>query len=352
DDLDGDISDLIVIESDYVEGKEGNFTFRYKISDKAGNEAETARKLTVIDNAAPVITINGAKAMYLTVGGAWSDPGATASDAFEGTVEVVQEGAPDTSKTGTYTVKYAASDSKGNSSSVERTVVVVEKPVPVEGGITGGGVVSESTVYLTFDDGPSYMTPRILDILAQYNVKATFFILNYSAANAALVARAINEGHTIGIHGYSHDYSIIYTSPEAGLENITKLHDKLVADFGYSTDITRFPGGSSNTVSRNYCAGVMSALCPLAEQTGYHYFDWNVSSQDAAGGYVSAYTIVSNVTSYLRQGRGNIVLMHDSYGKETTAEALPQIIEYCIENGYTLAGLSSNTPPVHHPISN
>jgi|GEM_PF-17031 len=352
DDLDGDVTDSIEVGTDYVERKEGTFNFYYTATDKAGNAAKAHRTLTVKDSAAPVITLSGASVIYVCVGDGYTDPGAAANDAFEGALDVVTEGYPDTSNVGTYTVTYSASDSKGQTSTAERRVVVMQRPTPVEGGITGGGFVSDSTIYLTFDDGPSYITPKILDILAEYNVKATFFILNYSDANRALVARAINEGHTIGIHGYSHDYSIIYVSPEAGLDNITKLHDKLVADFGYSTDLTRFPGGSSNTISRRYCTGVMASLCPLAEQMGYHYFDWNVSSADAAGGYVAASTIYNNVVNELRRNRGNIVLMHDSYGKETTAEALPDIIKYGLENGFTFAGLSSNTTPVHHPINN
>ncbi len=352
DDLDGDVSDKIVVASDSVEAKEGTFSFYYTVSDAAGNEVKEKRTLTVTDGAAPDIALNGAAVYYLCVGDAFNDPGATANDAFEGAVEVAVSGAPDTSAIGTYNVVYSCADSKGNASSVERKVVVMQRPTPVDGGITGGGFVSDSTIYLTFDDGPSYLTPQVLDILAEYNVKATFFILNYSDANKATVARAINEGHTIGIHGYSHDYATIYQSPETALNNITTLHDKLVEDFGYSTNITRFPGGSSNTVSRNYFEGVMSSVCPLAEKLGYNYFDWNISSMDAAGTGIPTDTIYHSVVDNLAHGRNNIVLMHDANGKATTVEALPSIIEYGLDNGYTFAGLSSNTTPVHHPINN
>ncbi|MBR0302844.1 MAG: polysaccharide deacetylase family protein, partial [Clostridia bacterium] len=352
DDLDGDISESVTVETDYVEATEGTFNFLYVAKDKAGNTSSVTRKLTVKDGEPPVISLVGGPALYINKGDAFDDPGATAKDGFEGKVKVKMKGDVDTSSVGKYTVTYSASDSKGNTATLERTVFVSESPVQNADGITGGGVVSDSTIYLTFDDGPSYITPKILDILAKYNVKATFFILNYSDENREVIARAIREGHTIGIHGYSHDYGIIYTSAEAGIENITKLYDRLVNDFGYSTNITRFPGGSSNTISRNYRIGVMSELCPLAEQLGYTYFDWNVSSEDATGGGIPASTIYSSVVNNLRHDRSNVVLMHDSYGKDTTAEALSQIIEYGMANDYTFAALSSNTPPVHHPINN
>ena len=191
----------------------------------------------------------------------------------------------------------------------------------------------------------------MLDVLKKYDVKATFFILNYDA-HPEYVKRAIDEGHTIAIHGYSHEYSEIYASPKAGLENIMKLHDKLVDDFGYATNLTRFPGGSSNTISKNYCEGVMSKLCPLAESAGYSYFDWNVSSEDATESSLDADVIASNVINGLAKGRGNVVLMHDAAGKDTTADALEAIIKYGLENGYTFAGLSSDTKPVRHNINN
>ena len=341
-----------MVETDYKEATEGTFSFLYVAKDEAGNTSSVTRKLTVKDNTPPEISLEGGPAIYLYKGEKFVDPGATATDGFEGKVEVRSDAAVDTSKVGKYTVTYTASDSKGHTATLQRNVFVSETPVQNADGIVGGGIVSDSTIYLTFDDGPSYITPKILDILAKYNVKATFFIINYSDANKEVIARAIREGHTIGIHGYSHDYSIIYTSAEAGMENITKLHDRLVTDFGYSTNITRFPGGSSNTISRNYCSGVMSALCPLAEKLGYTYFDWNVSSEDATGGGVPADTIYRSVVNNLGHNRGNVVLMHDSYGKDTTAEALSRIIEYGMANDYTFAALSSNTPPVHHPINN
>lgn len=354
DDLDGDITDAVTVETDYKPKTEGKFTFKYTVSDKSGNSAEAARTVTVADTSGPLMTLNGRAMMYLCVGDSYTEPGCYAADDFDGDLSgsISVEGAPDTSVAGTYTVTYSAYDSKGNVSKASRTVRVFEKPSPVYGAVNGNGIVSGSTIYLTFDDGPSAVTPRVLDILKANGVKATFFIINYSAENKWLIERMINEGHTVGIHGYSHDYGTIYSSIDAFLNNVETLHRKLIDDFGYDTNLIRFPGGSSNLVSRAYSPGIMSQLCPLLESMGYRYFDWNVSSGDAAGGYVSAAQIKSNVCCGVHGGRGNVVLMHDAGSKGTTADALQGIIDYGYNNGYTFAGLSSYSDGAHHNIQN
>ncbi|MCI9449680.1 MAG: DUF5011 domain-containing protein [Clostridiales bacterium] len=355
DDLDEDISEKITVSTDYVRGTEGVFTFNYSVCDAAGNKAEASRTVTVTDNTAPEITLNGGTYLYLCRGEAYTERGFGATDDFDGDVgeSITVSGSPDTNTAGEYAVIYSAEDSKGNRSQKIRTVRVYEKPTPIEGAVNGHGMVSGSTVYLTFDDGPSnIITPRILDILKENNVKATFFIVNYSDGNKPLLSRMIDEGHTIGIHGYSHDYAAIYSSPEAFLDNIESLRRRLIDDFGYSTDLIRFPGGSSNIISRRYSAGIMSTLCPLVEQLGYHYFDWNISSGDAAGGHVSRDAVIGNVINGLKHGRGNVVLMHDTNAKGSTADALQEIIDRANADGYTFAALSSYSDGAHHNVQN
>lgn len=355
DDLDGDISENITVSTDYQRGTEGRFTFKYTVSDAAGNTAEALRTVNVRDIYGPEIRLAGGAVMYICVGDTFVDPGCSAIDAFEGDVSgsIAVCGSPDTSAPGEYIITYSASDSKGNTSQAVRTVKVYERSQPVEGAVNGGGIVSDSTVYLTFDDGPSnIVTPRVLDILRDNNVKATFFIVNYSEENKWLISRMISEGHTVGIHGYSHDYASIYSSVDAFINNIETLRQRLANDFGYSTNLIRFPGGSSNMVSSHYTPGIMSELCPLLESMGYSYFDWNVSSGDAAGGCVSSGNIYSNVVNGLRYGRGNVVLMHDTNAKGTTADALQGIINFGYANGYTFAALSSYSDGAHHNIQN
>ena len=188
--------------------------------------------------------------------------------------------------------------------------------------------------------------------IAANNAKATFFIVNYGASGRPLVQRMINEGHTVAIHGYSHDYATIYASDEAFMNNVYALRDKLLTDFGYNATILRFPGGSSNTVSASYSSGIMSRLAVRVEQEGFSYFDWNVSSGDASSTGLSSAEIYRNVTNGLRRGRSNVVLMHDSGAKWTTAEALQDIINYARGNGYSLLPITSDTYPVQHGIVN
>lgn len=210
---------------------------------------------------------------------------------------------------------------------------------------------SKGVIYLTFDDGPtSSSTPKILDILKKHNVKATFFILNYNSKTEALVKREVAEGHSVGIHGYSHDYKKIYTSEEAYMENLDKLQAKIYKSTGVKTTITRFPGGSSNTISK-FNSGIMTRLSKLIVQKGYKYYDWNIDSNDA-GGARNADSVYNNVTKNLSKKWRNIVLMHDFSGNKKTIEALERIIEYGKKNGYTFKAITPDTPMMRHKINN
>lgn len=210
------------------------------------------------------------------------------------------------------------------------------------------------TIYLTFDDGPStQITTQILDILKEKNVKATFFILDYSygSEKESLVIREIEEGHTVGLHGISHDYSKIYTSLQNLIDNFTELQEKIKNSTGYTPKIIRFPGGSSNTVSKKYCSGIMTEAVEYFSNSEFIYFDWNVDSRDA-GGVNSSQEVYENVINNLKEGRNNVVLMHDSSNKEYTLNALETIIDFCINAGYEFKALSEETPQVKHNVSN
>ena len=209
----------------------------------------------------------------------------------------------------------------------------------------------KSIAYLTFDDGPSSITNSVLDILKKYNVKATFFVINSGSYNKTTLQREVNEGHTIGLHAYDHNYAIAYKDDNSYLDGIDKLRAKVKADTGFDSHYIRFPGGSSNTISKRYSKGIMSRITKTAKQRGYKYYDWNVDDDDA-GSARTADDCYNNVVKELRPNRSNIVLMHDFGTNKKILEALPRIIEYCQKNGYTMLPIDDNTPEIHHGISN
>ena len=209
----------------------------------------------------------------------------------------------------------------------------------------------KSIAYLTFDDGPSSITHSVLDILKKYNVKATFFVINSGNYNKETLQREVNEGHTIGLHAYDHNYAIAYKDDNSYLDGIDKLRAKVKADTGFDSHYIRFPGGSSNTISKRYSKGIMSRITKTAKQRGYKYYDWNVDDDDA-GRARTADDCYNNVIKELRPNRSNIVLMHDFGTNKKILEALPRIIEYCQKNGYKMLPIDDNTPEIHHGISN
>lgn len=204
-------------------------------------------------------------------------------------------------------------------------------------------------VYLTFDDGPSSNTGRILDILAEYDVKATFFVVGKTEEKyQSLYKRIVEEGHTLAMHSYSHKYNEIYQSRESYVEDLTKLQEFLYETTGVWCRYCRFPGGSSNTVSRVD----MHELIAYLEEQDMSYFDWNVSSGDASAAYISPEAVVRNSTATLSEFQEAIILLHDAADKDSTVQALPGLIEKIQAMEDTkIVPITDETEPIHH-ISN
>lgn len=204
-------------------------------------------------------------------------------------------------------------------------------------------------VYLTFDDGPSSNTGEILDILAEYDVKATFFVVGKEEERyQPLYKRIVEEGHTLAMHSYSHKYDEIYQSKESFAADLSKLQEFLYDTTGVWCRYCRFPGGSSNTVSRVD----MHVLIDYLEEQDMSYYDWNIVSGDASSSYISPEAIVRNSTANLRNFEEAVILMHDASDKDSTVKALPTLIEQiqAMEDTKILP-ITDETEAIHH-ISN
>ena len=349
DQYEGDLSDKVNVLAEQI--NELEYNIRYSVQDLSGNSVEKIRHVTIVDDISPIITLNGKANIYLSLNEKYEETGAKAVDEKEGdlTDKISIEGNVDISKEGIYTITYKVSDSKGNEAIKSRVITVSnDAKIMAQNGSNG----TKGVIYLTFDDGPSStITPKILDILKEKNVKATFFILNYNEDGEKLVKREYAEGHTVAIHGYSHQYSEIYQSVDTYMNNITRLQEKIRNSIGYNATITRFPGGSSNTISRKYSVGIMTTLCHVLLERGYTYFDWNVDSDDAGSAKTSD-DVYNNVTKRLSLNRQNVILMHDFSGNTKTLNALSKIIDYGLQNGYTFSKITEDTPMVTHTPNN
>lgn len=192
----------------------------------------------------------------------------------------------------------------------------------------------EKVVYLTFDDGPSKtVTPLILDLLKQENIKATFFLLGSRVElNPSIVRREYEEGHFIANHGYSHMYAKIYSSTNAVLDEYNKTKQAIINAVGieYDGHLFRFPGGSTGGKYHS----LKKEAKNLLNENQIGYVDWNALSNDAAGAKTKE-ALLENVKQTVGEKNTVVILMHDAGDKILTYEVLPEIIQYLKEKGYT-----------------
>ena len=198
----------------------------------------------------------------------------------------------------------------------------------------------EKTVYLTFDDGPTQRTGEILDILDQYGVKATFFVVyRDDEASKELYREIVARGHTIGVHSASHDYRKVYQSVDSYLDDFDQMYQQIYEVTGVRPDLFRFPGGSVNAYNMDLYQEIIAEML----RRGFVYYDWNVGSGDTMRGATAA-TIADRVVGGMPEKRG-LVLLHDSANKTQTVQALPQIIQRLQAQGYSFAPLNRTVRP-------
>ena len=196
---------------------------------------------------------------------------------------------------------------------------------------------NEKVAYLTFDDGPSKnITPLILDILREQEVKATFFVLGSRAElYPDLVKKEYEEGHFIANHGYSHDYKKIYSSPQAVIDEYWKTENCIKNALGmqeYNSYLFRFPGGSSG----GKYAEIKKEAIEILNQNNILNINWNALTNDAVGTPTKE-SIMQNLIDTVGEKNSVVILMHDSATKILTYECLPEIISYLKEKGYYFA---------------
>lgn len=315
----------------------------YNAVDSSGNIATKEIIVdTVDDNISPVITLKGNLYEYVKIGDEYKEPGYSASDNCMGDItdKVSVKSEVSTDKVGIYSISYSVTDESGNNTLIKRYVKVYQN-------YKGETITPQgNTIYLTFDDGPSNYTNEILDILKEYNIKATFFVVNNN--NNSTIKREYDEGHTVALHSYTHNYRTVYSSVDAYFLDLELIRDKVKSITGEDINIIRFPGGSSNTVSKSYCPKIMTTLVNDVTNRGYKYVDWNIDSGDVTAS--SSSQIVNNIKKSLKGNRTNVILMHDT--KVYTKNALREIIDYGLSNGYNFLPITESTPEVHHGVNN
>lgn len=369
DNHDGDITDSVICEF-------GENMVRYTVYDSSGNSATATREI-IYAPTEPTVMLDGGDSVEIVADMTWTDPGYSAYDGTGGevtdavTVELTSvDGEPVNGKEskkkteftpylpGTYVLTYSLELENGSKPikvQTQRTVIVKAKEIPES--VTP----AKKTIYLTFDDGPGPYTEELLDILKKYDVKVTFFVTAQNEDYLYLLTREHEEGHTVAVHTYSHDcYSHgktdIYSSVEAFYSDFMQMRQLIFDYTGVYTDLFRFPGGSSNTIS-SFNPGIMTVLTKAMPAMGFKYFDWNASSGDA-GSYKYSSKKIFEMATTGTEGIENavetygaaILLQHDI--KDFSVGAVEDIIKWGLSKGYEFAALDMTSPRARHPVYN
>ncbi len=334
DNYDGDITKKVKVE-------EKDNKYILTVTDSNNNTATKELIKKTSDKPADKVKLNGNSTVYVPLGGTYEEQGAYAVDGCGTTIEkeIETSGSVNVNKEGNYTITYKIKDEDIKTT---RIVSVYTKKS------SNNNTSSNKVIYLTFDDGPCYLTPQVLDILKKYNVKATFFVTSQFSNYVNLIEREYNEGHAVGVHSLTHKWDI-YDSVDAYLTDFNSMNDIIERYTGSRSKIFRFPGGASNTISRGHSKGVVTAIASRLTADGYEYFDWNVDSRDAEG--KSSDQIYNNVVNGVAGSCTNcVVLMHDIH--KSTVNQLDRLLATLTSKGYTFKTLDVNSPTCHHKIAN
>lgn len=219
---------------------------------------------------------------------------------------------------------------------------VAESP---ESAQVGAALPVQKTAYLTFDDGPSRVTPQVLDLLKSEGIHATFFVTYHEYSRYdEMLRRIVAEGHTLGNHTYSHVYDKIYASPESFLAEVAQMREKIYEITGIDTTLFRYPGGS--IAARNFSKGSSPDIFETMERAGYFYFDWNADGGDQIAPFPSGKEVAQRILATTKNLNNTVVLLHDTGLSQNTLEALPIVIEGLREQGFSFGTLSEDAVKV------
>lgn len=336
--IDDDTKTTVSFEKNYDFSKVGKKEVNIVVEDEGHNKTIASTTIEVVKDVTPPTIIASSFHISLNEKVDLKDYVSIKDDYDSQPKLTVQADGFQTSQIGDYQVKYIAEDSAKNRSEKTITVHVQDKTAQ-----------QEKVVYLTFDDGPSLNTPKVLDILAKYNCKATFFVTGMNKNYRDYIAIANSQGHTIGLHTYSHKYNKLYQSVDNYFSDLDKIGQVVKEQIGYVPKYIRFPGGSSNTVSKKYNKGIMTKLSKMVIEKGYKYYDWNAENGD---GYsqMSKSEMIRRATSSSKNEI--MILMHDANGKQSTVDILPDVIKYYQNRGYQFNAIDEATKGFHQPINN
>lgn len=296
--------------------------------------------VNIVDSIAPIITV---KDLKITAGE--QVEAKSFIEKYEDKTNVVFSFVKeyDFIRVGSFEVEIQAIDEGGNKTTKTCKAIVTERvTLPSE---------NEKVAWLTFDDGPSKNTLEILDMLDMYGIKATFFVTGSNPDYYHLIKEAYDRGHQIGLHTYSHDYSKVYSSEEAYYEDLNKIGEVVKKQIGFVPDIIRFPGGTSNTVSKKYSPGLMKKLSTSVLEKGYSYFDWNTSNGDGNMNQTKE-MLLGNLKASVEGIDHVMILMHDGTQSGETVKALDGMLSYLTKQGYRFEGIHKDTFGFHHRPNN
>lgn len=206
-------------------------------------------------------------------------------------------------------------------------------------------IPDDKVVYLTFDDGPTIITNKLLDVLKENNVKATFFVVGKEIeGREEILKRIYNEGHSIGLHTYSHNFRKIYRSNSSFIDEMDCVAEKVKEVTGYSAHAIRYPGGS--------CKHLNEEMLNELHDCGYRVFDWNVNLCDGIDSKLSPKELIENSKKCKGSCYRRIILMHCNSNNRNTIKALPELIQYYKKNGYIFLPITDKTPEYYYKLKN